>query len=132
MGLLDGDLAESIFRGFKGRLLAGILRQRAVPDSGALDALGDPEDLAQVDTSLEGFFEDYDAAYIARAALPKDSVKVCIFAKSCPDVTPTKDDLVRLTRAGIAYWFQLRRVQSDPASALWECPDAFRIPEPAA
>lgn len=130
MGLLDGELATSIYDGFKGRLLTGTIRQRTVPDSGALDANGDPVDLASTDVSLEGFFDNYDLAYMKRASLPDDSVKVCIFAKSCPDTTPTRDDIVRMRRAGIDYWFQLRRVMIDPAGALWECPDAFEIPAP--
>ena len=131
MGMLDGDLAQSIYDGFRGVLLAGIIRQRAVPDSGGLDAHGDPLDLTPTDTELEGYFENYDSMYLARSGLPADSVKVAIFAKSCPAIIPTKDDLVKLTRGGVDRWFQLRRVQTDPAQALWECPDAFEIEEPA-
>lgn len=130
MGILDGEIASSIYAGFKGKLLSGLIRQRAVPDSGALDDRGDPIDIATTETMLEGFYEDYDASYLARSGLPQDSVKVNIFAKSCPDVTPGRDDLVKLTRAGVEHWFQLRRVRTDPAVALWECIDAFAIPEP--
>lgn len=131
MGLLDGDLAQSIYDGFKGRLSTGVIRQSEVPTSGALDQYGDPADLATTDTALEGFFEEYDAMYITRAGIPKDSVKVNIFAKSCPGITPRKGNLVKLTRGGVDRWFQLRRVQTDPAQALWTCPDAYEIGTPS-
>jgi hypothetical protein len=129
VGILEGSLAEQIYKGFKGRLLSGIIRQRAVPTSGALDTYGDPIDLAPVDTALEGFTEDYDDAFRARAGIPGTDLKVNIFAKSCPAITPGKDDLVKFTRAGVAEWYQLRRVKVDPAGALWEC-QAFRIKDP--
>ena len=130
MGMLDGDLATSIFDGFRGRLSVGLLRKRAVPESGGLDARGDPIDTVPTDKPIEGFYEDLDSAYMARAGLPADSVKVNIFAQSCPGVVPGRDDVVKLTRASVDHWFQLRRVQIDPAGALWVCPDAFEIPEP--
>jgi hypothetical protein len=131
-GILDGSLADAIYAGFKGRLLTGLIRQSEPPVSGALDALGDPIDLATTDTAIEGFYEDYDSAYLARAGIPGDSVKVSIFAKSAPDIEPGKDDIVKLVQAGSALWFQVRRVQTDPAKALWVLPDAFRIPDPDA
>lgn len=130
MGILDGTLADQIYKGFKGKLLTGSIRQRSALASTALDSYGDPIDLDAVETDCEGFTEDYDSLYRARAGLPEDSVKVCIFAKSCPGVRPTKDDVVRLRQAGSDTWYQLRRVQTDPATALWECPDAFVIPAP--
>lgn len=130
MGLLDGDLAQSIYDGFKGRLLTGIIRQEAVPVSGGLDGKGDPVELTPADTAIEGFYEDYDAMYLARSGLPKESVKVSIFAKSAPTIIPKRDDKVRLDQAGVETWYQLRRVQTDPAKALWTCPDAFVISAP--
>lgn len=130
MGILDGSLAQSIYDGFKGKLLSGIIRQEVAPESGALDDLGDPIDLASTDTTIEGFTENYDALYISRSGLPKDSIKVNIFAKSCDGITPTRDNLVRFEQAAVSTWYQLRRVQIDPAGALWQCPDAFEVPAP--
>lgn len=131
MGLLDYDLATQIYAGFKGRLLTGLIRQYSAPQSGALDSHGDPIDLAPVDTAIEGFTEGYDDAYRARAAIPSLDLKVNIFAKSCPGITPGKDNIVKFTRDGVGEWYQLRRAQTDPATALWVC-QAFAIPEPAA
>jgi hypothetical protein len=132
MALLEGDLAQAIYDGFKGRLLRGVIRQFQSSESGSLDEYGDPIDLAPVDTAIEGFVEDYDAMYLARAGLPENSIKVNIFAKSAPSITPTRDDLVRFDRAGVSTWYQLRRVQTDPALAMWTCPDAFEIEDPTA
>lgn len=129
MGILDGSLADSIFAGFKGQLLSGIIRQRTVPMSGSLDELGDPQDLAPTDTAIEGFTEDYSDTFRARAGIPAGDIKVNIFAKSAPAITPSKDDLVRFTQAGVARWYQLRAKSIDPAGAMWVC-RAFPIVEP--
>jgi hypothetical protein len=131
MSLLEGDLAQAIFNGFQGRLLRGVIRQFRSSESGSLDEYGDPIDIVSIDTPIEGFTEDYSVMYLARAGLPDNSIKVNIFAKSAPGITPGTDDLVRFDRAGVSTWFQLRRVQTDPAVALWVCPDAFQIEDPA-
>lgn len=130
MGILDGSLASSIYKGFKGKLLTGSLRQLVTPESGGLDEFGDPQDGTPVYTAIEGFVDDYDDAYRARAGIPDTDTSVNIFAKSCPGVTPTKDDICRMRQAGVDTWYQLRRVKVDPAGALWVC-QAFVIPEPA-
>lgn len=128
--LLDGDLATSIYEGFKGKLLTGLIRQRVTPESGALDSLGDPIELSSTDTVIEGFVENYDDAYRARAGIPETDIQVNFFSKSADGVTPGKDDLVKFTRGTTDTWYQLRRVKTDPAIALWSC-QAFQIPEPA-
>jgi hypothetical protein len=130
MGLLDGQLASAIYAGFKGKLLIGSFRQATVPASGALDSYGDPIDAGYVDTPCQGFADEYSAFYRAQAGIPDDSVKVCIFAKSMPGITPAKDDKVKLTQAGVATWYQVRSVATDPATALWTL-ESFTIPEPA-
>lgn len=130
MSLLSGDLASQIFAGFKGRLLSGIIRHQTVPESGGLDALGDPIDTATTDTAIEGFTEAYDDAFRNRAGIPETDLMVNIFAKSCPGVTPSKDDVVRIDHGTVAEWYQLRRVKTDPATALWTC-QAFAVPDPA-
>lgn len=130
MALLEGDLAKSIFKGFKGKLLSGTIRQRATPDSGALDEYGDPVEVTATDTAMEGFVEDYDDQYRVQAGIPETDVLVNIFAQSCPAVRPSKDDVVKFTQGGTVTWYQLRRVRTDPALALWSC-QAFVIEEPA-
>lgn len=129
MGILDGSLADQIYKGFKGKLLKGVLRQNTSPDSTALDSYGDPIDLLPTDTPMEGFVENYDAAYAARAGIPGTDVKVNIFAKSCPGLTPGLDDICKFVQGGVATWYQLRGAKIDPAGALWTC-QAFVIPEP--
>lgn len=125
MGILDGGLADAVFKGFKGRLLSGVIRQVASPASGSLDDLGDPESGSPIDTACEGFVENYNSFFQAQAGIPKDSIRVLIFAKSCPNNTPGRDDLVRMG----ATWYQLRSIKTDPATALWDC-EAFRIEAP--
>lgn len=128
-GILDGSLADAIYKGFKGKLLTGSIRQLVTPESGGLDSFGDPQDGVPVYTALEGFAEDYDDAFRARAGIPQTDVKVNVFAKSIPGIVPSKDDIVRLRQAGVDTWYQLRRAKIDPAGALWEC-QAFVVPEP--
>lgn len=129
MGFLDGDLAEAIYKGFKGKLSTGIIRQFSAPTSGALDEYGDPIEVAATDTDIEGFAEGYSEFYRAQAGIPETDLKVNIFAQSCPGVVPGKDDLVKLTRAGADTWYQVRKVAVDPAQALFTC-QAFVVPEP--
>lgn len=129
MSMLNGSVATAIYKGFKGKLLTGTIRQYSSPASGALDEYGDPIDLAATNTSIEGFVDAYSAFYAAQAGIPETDLKVCIFGKSCPGVIPTKDDVVKFTQAGSATWYQIRAVAVDPALALYEC-QAFVIPEP--
>jgi hypothetical protein len=129
MGLLDGDLAESIYQGFKGKLLSGIFYQRIVPESGALDALGDPTDLGYTPTPCEGFTDGYSAFTRAQAGIPETDLKLCIFANSMPGVVPTQGNFAVLNTKLGPKWYEVRKRATDPAVALWEC-QAFEIPEP--
>ena len=129
MGFLEGSLAQAIYTGFKGKLLSGLIRQYSEPSSGALDAYGDPIDLSPTDTTIEGFTENYDDAYRARAGIPETDIKVNFFAKSAPGIVPTKDDIIKLTNNSVDHWYQVRRAQTDPATALWVC-QAFAIEAP--
>lgn len=128
MGLLDGDLAQSIYDGFKGRLLSGEVRRSATPISGALDAHGDPTDLEQLRWDVEGFRDTFARSTRAQAGIPTSTVKVCVFAQSAPDWRPQEDDQVRLG----AQWFRLAGgpLDIDPAGALWSL-DAEEIAEPS-
>lgn len=134
MGLLDGDLQAAIYKGFKGKLLKGVLRQTSVPDSATLDDLGDPLDTdALPDVRIEGFVDRYSAFTLAQPGFPQTDMKVCIFAGSCPGVRPKGHNLVRLDYKAGARWFHIREgdggVKTDPAEALWEC-QAYEIEAP--
>lgn len=123
MALLTGDLANKIFAGFKGKLLTGELRRETA--SGMVDEYGD--DLAPTIsyTAIEGFISQYSDMFRAQSGIPDTDLKVNIFAKSAPTLTPSKDDKVLMNGT----WYQLRAVKTDPATALWIC-HAFAIDPP--
>lgn len=126
MGLLDGQLSKAIYSGFKGKLLAGTLRRVDPSGSGGLDELGDPIGTVPTTWSCEGFTEAYSDAFRAAAGIPLLDLKVNIFAKSlAAGVSPSKDDQVYMG----GKWYQLRNIQTDPATALWSC-QAFEVPAP--
>lgn len=113
MGLLDGALAKQIFAGFKGLLLKGRIRQE-VPSG--VDSNGDPI-VTVVETAIEGFLDEYSAFYKQTAGIPDTDFKANFFAQSAATVTPTRDDKIFLG----GKWCQVRKVSTDPATALWEC-----------
>ena len=122
-GLLEGQIAKAIYKGFKGRLLAGTLRRETLGTT--LDAYGDPTGASVSSYSIEGFVSGYSAFYRATAGIPETDVKVNIFAQSSPGLVPSKDDLVQFQ----GVWYQLRSVNVDPATALYAC-QAFVTVEP--
>jgi hypothetical protein len=120
-GLLNGQLATAIFAGFKGKLLKATLWRLVGGDSSGLDGFGDDLDQAPTTWGAEGFTENYDDAYKARAGIPLTDLKVNLFAASlATGVRPQKDDKANIP-AGSAAWYQLRAVKTDPATALWVC-----------
>lgn len=122
MGILDGQLAQAVYDGFKGRLLKGTLRREVIGDSSGLDELGDAVAPEPVSWGAQGFTDEYSDFFKAQAGIPTTDLKVCIFAKSLPaGVRPQKDDKVSLTQAGVTTWYQVRKVMTDPATALWTC-----------
>ena len=123
MGILDGDLAKAIYNGFKNKLLKGELR-RETP-SGTVDEYGDDVGPSISYTAIQGFTSRYTAFYMAQAGIPDTDLKVNIFAQSAPSLTPNKDDKVTFQ----SRWYQLRKVDVDPATALWVC-QAFEIDPP--
>lgn len=129
MGLLTGDIANTVYRSFKGKLLSGIIRQLSIPESGGLDGNGDPIDAAPIDTACEGFDDNYSEYFERRFEIPDGDVVIGIFAKSIPGVTLSKDDRVRFDRPEGSEWYQLRKTKIDPARALWQC-QAYPIPDP--
>lgn len=128
-GLLEGALAKQVFAGFKGKLQKGTLRRAAPAISAGLDDRGDPIATDVTTWGFEGFKENYDDAYRARAEIPETDVKVNVFASSLPrGVAPMKDDQAELPK-GSRQWWQLRKVATDPATALFVC-QAYAIQAP--
>lgn len=125
--LLEGQLAQAIFQGFKGKLKTGTLRRVGSGGSGGKDELGDPLATSAQTWGFEGFTDNYTAYFKAQAGIPETDLKVCIFAKSLPaGVEPKRDDQAQIGGA----WYQLRKADTDPATALWEC-QAYAIKAPA-
>ncbi|GGB00540.1 hypothetical protein GCM10011491_30930 [Brucella endophytica] len=122
--LLTGQIAKAIYAGFKGKLLTGQLRQQS---AGGLDEYGDPTPGTVTLSPMQGFTDEYDDAYRARAGIPETDLIVNIFAQSLPaGIRPGKDDKAQF----LGQWYQIRAVKTDPATALWTC-QAFRIEAPA-
>lgn len=123
MALLTGDLAKAVFAGFKGLLLSGELR-RETP-SASVDGYGDPLSPTISYFAIEGFVSRYSEFFKNQAGIPDTDLKVNIFAQSAPTLTPNKDDKVLFE----GQWYQIRKVATDPATALWTC-QSFAIDPP--
>lgn len=123
MGLLDGDIAKQIFAGFKGKLLKGTLRVET--ESMGNDEYGDPLATTITTHAMEGFTDEYSAFFRAQSGIPDTDLKVCIFAQSMPGMTPAKDDKAKFRNQ----WYQIRKVDVDPADALYIC-QSFSISAP--
>lgn len=130
MSLLEGDLANAIYTGFKGKLLSGRVIRKGAASSGGTDAHGDPIDVDDLEWDIEGFFDNFSRSVRGQAGIPDATVKVCIFAQSAPDYVPRKDDLVILGTV-TPKWAQLAGgpQEKDPAGAMWTL-DATPIPAP--
>lgn len=123
MGLLDGQIADAIYAGFKGKLKTGVLRKVVIGQSAGLDDKGDPIDVAPVDYPFEGFTSQYKADFMARAGIPDTDLKVSIFAKSLDaGIAPANDDKAYID----GVWYQIRKKAIDPAGAMWIC-QSFEI-----
>lgn len=134
-GLLDGGLDRSIYQGFRGKLLKGVIRQAIVAVGSALDARGDPAKLAPQTSKIEGFTENYSTLVRAQAGIPSTDLQLNIFAASMPGIKPEIGNQCRLDRkAGgrtVSSWYQVRGpVEIDPAGVLWIC-QSFEIRAPA-
>lgn len=123
MGLLNGQIAQQIFAGFKGRLLSGTLTR--ISGTGGVNDLGDPVGVSPQSWTCEGFTDNYSAMYRKGAGIPETDVKVSIFAASL-GTAPQKDDQVTFN----SVTYQLRSVRTDPATALWECQGSYVAPPP--
>jgi hypothetical protein len=125
MGLLDGDLSQSLYQGFKGRLLKGELRRYGGSDT--LDSHGDPEPAPYQSWQIEGYEDDYSAFTRASAGIPDTDFKLCFFAASAnpSGLVPQEGDVANLGRG----WASIRKAATDPAQALWTC-QSFRTELP--
>lgn len=120
--ILETQVRDAIYKGFKGKLLTGTLRR--VTPSSTLDADGDPITTTAATYSFEGFVDTYSEFYRAKVGIPDTRVKVVIIAGSL-SVVPLKDDQVLVRDK----WYQVLENATDPALATWELP-AFEIPSP--
>lgn len=134
VGILESEIRQAIWDGFKGRLFKGVVRRYLAATSGGLDPRGDPIDGGEfTEWNIEGFRDEFSRFTIAQAGIPETDYKICIFGGSAPDLTPKAGDLVRLDPKTGSYWSRLRGgkggVRIDPAGALWEC-QAFPAEDP--
>lgn len=130
MGLLNGQISDAIWGGFKGKLLTAALRQEVPASSGGLDEFGDPMDVGVLLTATEGFTARYSDYFAAQAGYPETDLKCCLFARPMNGIRPGKDDKIKIVRAGVEEWYQVREAKIDPAGALWIC-RSFSIPDPS-
>lgn len=128
--LLDTFIRKEVAKGFKGKLLRGLLMREVV---GSVNDLGDPT-VSSVETyTFEGIRDHFDARYAATAAIPTTDVRILIISGLItPVTTPRKDDKIRIRgAAGQQQWHQVRAVLTvDPANAhiVLQC---FEIDTPA-
>lgn len=125
MDLLSGGLAQSIYEGFKGKLLKGELRRYG--GAVTLDSHGDPGPASYEAWTIEGYEDNYSAFFRSNAGIPDTDFKLCFFAASADPagLVPQENDVANLGRG----WASVRKAATDPAQALWEC-QSFRIKAP--
>ncbi len=118
MGLLDGEIAQQIYNGFKGQLLKGTLMRDSLPVSPVINDRGQVTNKILQQWSCEGFVDSYNDVFRVSAGIPATDSKVSIFAKSLPSgIEPIKDDRIVFN----SKTWQVRERKTDPATALWEC-----------
>jgi hypothetical protein len=119
-------LAQQVFNAFNGKLLNGTLWRYVIGDSGNLTDQGDPIEGTPTTWSMQGFVDDFDAAYRQRAGIPEGDAKVSVFGASLPSgIVPQRDDRINMQDQ----WWQVRKVATDPAQALWVT-QSFACPAP--
>lgn len=111
--LSNSGLRSKLARGFKGRLLVGVLTRS---NNGDVDDHGIP--ITTTSTyRVEGFVDNYSAFYRKSAGIPENDVNVVLIAGNC-DVDPIKDDRVKFANFP---QYQIRQVETDPAIAHFQC-----------
>ncbi len=111
--LLEGPLARTVARAFRGKLTDGVLR-REVPGAGN-DDFGDPNAGATPTFTFNGIRESFDAKYRQQAGIPETDVGVLVLLESVePRTVPQQGDQVKIKGA----WHKVRRLLDiDPAGA---------------
>lgn len=118
-GLLEGEIANAIYQGFKGKLLKGTLTRKIADEEVELDKLGDPKNTEPTVWQVEGFTDAYSRFTKATAGIPDTDLRVNIFAKSLPTgVRPEMDDVVYFNGE---HYILRASIEVDPAGALWQC-----------
>lgn len=106
-------LKKQLARGFKGRLLVGVLTRK---ENGDVDDRGIPTTVTS-SYRVEGFVDSYSAYYRRNAGIPDNDVKIVLIAGNC-DTDPIKDDRIKFANFP---QYQIRAVETDPALAHFEC-----------
>ena len=113
MSLLETQIRNAIAKGFKGKLLTGMLTRQTAT---TVDAFGDPVSGTPQTFRVEGFADNYTAAYRATAGIPDTDFKITLILGNC-ETDPLKDDTIALPGWGSA---KVRKVMIDPAKASAE------------
>lgn len=110
---LEGKLAKTVARAFRGKLTDGVLR-REVPGTGN-DDFGDPNAGTALTFTFNGIRETFDAKYRQQAGIPETDVGVLVILESVlPRTDPRQGDQVFIKSS----WHKVRRViDIDPAGA---------------
>lgn len=115
VSFLEGQLRNAIAKGFNGKLLTGTLSRPGAATG--VDEYGDPIYTVPFEIPVQGFVDEYNDAYRATAGIPETDSKVCLIA-GLMSTDPQKDDKVKFPGFPL---FQIRKVKTDPAIAMWEC-----------
>ncbi|PWJ88359.1 hypothetical protein C8D77_11181 [Mesorhizobium loti] len=123
--LLEGPLARTVARAFRGKLTDGVLR-REVPGTGN-DDFGDPNAGTTPTFTFNGIRETFDAAFRVRAGIPQTDVGVLVLLQSVePRTVPQQGDQIYIK----AQWHKVREIlDQDPASATMRL-QCFEISAP--
>ncbi|MES0071932.1 hypothetical protein [Mesorhizobium sp. M0058] len=123
--LLEGPLARTVARAFRGKLSDGVLRRESATTT---DALGDPVSPTPATFTFNGIRESFDATFRAQAGIPQTDVGVLVLLESVtPRTAPERGDQVYIK----AQWHQVREIlDQDPASATMRL-QCFEISAPA-
>ncbi|RWB66570.1 hypothetical protein [Mesorhizobium sp.] len=120
---LEKQLAKTVAKAFKGKLLKGTLRREVLGTGN--DAYGDPNPGTVQTYPFEGIREDYSATFRAQAGIPSTDVRVLIIA-GLINTVPKQDDQVLIRSA----WHKVRAIESiDPANATYAL-QCFEIRDP--
>lgn len=109
----NSGLRKQLAKGFKGRLLVGVLTRKI---NGDVDERGIPTTVSQT-YRVEGFVDNYSAYYRRNAGIPDNDVNIVLIAGNC-DTDPIKDDRIKFANFPE---YQIRVVETDPALAHYEC-----------